>query len=48
MVPIEEWKRLQAAARPSLKDLLLGPGPRFDDLVPPRRKLRHRPIVEFE
>lgn len=49
MVPIEEWKRLQAAARPSLKELLLGPGPRFDDLVAPRRrKLRHRPPVEFD
>lgn len=49
MVPIEEWKRLQAAARPSLKELLLGPGPRFENLVPPRRKpLRHRPVVELE
>ena len=49
MVPIEEWHRLQKAARPSLKDLLLGPGPRWDDdFIPPRRKLRHRPIVEFE
>jgi len=48
MVPIDEWNRLQKA-RPSLKDLLLGPGPRFENLVPRRRrKLRHRPIVEFE
>ncbi len=48
MVPIEEWNRLQAAARPSLKALLLGPGPRFENLVPERGKLRRRPIVEFE
>ena len=48
LVPIEEWHRLQAAARPSLKQLLLGPGSRFDIPVPQRGKLRRRPIVEFE
>jgi antitoxin Phd len=40
LVPIEEWNRLQKAARPGLKALLLGPGPRFEDLVPPRGNLR--------
>jgi hypothetical protein len=39
---------LQAAARPSLKALLLGLGPRFENLIPQRRKLRRRPTVEFE
>ena len=48
LVPIEDWHRLLAAARPSLKALLLGPGPRFDIPVPQRGKLRRRPIVEFE
>jgi antitoxin Phd len=50
LVPIEEWNRMQAASpRPTLKDWLLGPGPRWDDdFIPPRRKLRRRPIVEFE
>ena len=48
MVPIEEWERLQKAARPSLKDLLLAPEPRFDDIVPKRRIWRRRPVVEFE
>lgn len=48
LVPIEEWNRLQAAARPSLKALLLGLGPRFENLIPQRRKLRRRPTVEFE
>lgn len=48
LVPIEEWNRLQKAARPSLKALLLSPEPRFDDFVPERRKLRRRPPVEFE
>jgi len=48
LVPIEEWERLQKAARPSLKDWLLAPEPRFDKLIPERRKWRSRPVVEFE
>lgn len=48
LVPIEEWKRLQDT-RPSLKAWLLAPEPRVENLVPNRRrKLRRRPIVEFE
>ncbi|MGH9641587.1 MAG: type II toxin-antitoxin system Phd/YefM family antitoxin [Terriglobales bacterium] len=47
LLSLEEWKRLQASARPSLKAWLLGPGPRWDDLVPPRRRFRRRPIVRF-
>jgi antitoxin Phd len=38
LVPIEEWRRLERAARPTLKELLLGDGPRFENLVPPRRR----------
>ena len=48
LVPIEEWKRLQKSARPGLKELLLAPAARIDDLVPERRRLRRRPPVEFE
>ena len=48
VVPIEEWNRLQKAARPNLKALLLAPEPRFDDFVPQRRKLLRRSPVEFE
>jgi antitoxin Phd len=40
LVPIEEWNRLQKAARPGLKSLLLGNGPRFEDILPPRGHLR--------
>lgn len=42
LVPIAEWRRLQKAARPSLKDLLLGAAPQFEDLVPERGRLRRR------
>jgi prevent-host-death family protein len=47
LVPIEEWRRLQQAARPGLKELLFAPKPRADNLVPERRRLRRRPPVDF-
>lgn len=47
LVPIEQWRRLQQASRPSLKVLLLGPGPRFENLVLRRRPYQRRPPVEF-
>ena len=40
LVPIEAWRRLQDAARPTLKDLLLGEGPR--DIALPSRGARRR------
>jgi antitoxin Phd len=44
LVPIERWRRLEQAARPSLKDLLLVPEPRFEGglPVPPRGRRRRR------
>lgn len=42
LVPIEEWRRLQASARPSLKQLLLAETARTDLLVPERGKARRR------
>jgi prevent-host-death family protein len=49
LVSIQEWKRLKAGARPSLKDILLDPGgPRFEDIVPPRGEDAGRAPVEFE
>ena len=47
LVPIEEWHRLQQTSRPGLKELLLGPGPRFENLIPARRRLKRRPPVAF-
>jgi prevent-host-death family protein len=47
LVPIEEWHRLQQASRPGLKELLLGSGPRFENLVPARRRIKRRPPVIF-
>jgi antitoxin Phd len=37
LIPFEEWRRLSAHVRPTLKDLLLSDQARFDDLeIPPR------------
>jgi prevent-host-death family protein len=48
LVPFEQWRRAQQATRPSLKTCLLGPGPRFENLVPKRRKFKRRPPLEFK
>jgi prevent-host-death family protein len=45
LVPVDEWRRLQAAARPSLKQLLLSDEARADLLVPPRGSARRRKIA---
>jgi len=42
LVPMEEWRRLKQAARPTLKQLLLAPGARFDFPVPKRGGLRRQ------
>jgi antitoxin Phd len=47
LLPIQEWRRLQNSARPTLKELLMGPGPRFENLFPERRRFRRRATVEF-
>ena len=48
LVPIEEWNRLQRAARPSLKALLLAPDARSENLILDRRKLRRRHVLELK
>jgi antitoxin Phd len=47
LVPIEEWRRIKQSTRPSIKELLLS-GPRFENIIPPRRKWKRRRPVEFE
>lgn len=42
LVPADEWKRLQASARPSLKELLLSSEARAEIRVPARGKARRR------
>ena len=46
LLPIEQWRRLERMTRPDLKELLLTPEARTDDLTPPRRRHRRRtPLV---
>jgi antitoxin Phd len=45
LVPVEEWRRLQASARPSLKQLLLADTGRTDDLTPPHKPGRRRSVA---
>ena len=47
LVPIDQWRRLQAAARPSLKELLLSSEACTHTLVLPRGAARRRPAVEL-
>ena len=48
LVPIDEWKRLNGQARPSLKDILLDPNGPHDLDIPPRGRIRLRPPPNFE
>ena len=44
LVPADEWRRLMAAAKPSLKDILLSDEARIEDLVPARGSPRRRRV----
>lgn len=48
LVPVEEWRRLQESARPTLKELLLADSPRAEIPLPSRKRWRRRPIEELD
>jgi hypothetical protein len=45
LVSIDQWRRLQEQARPSLKALLLAEDARTDFKVPARGRARRRPPI---
>ena len=46
LLPVDQWRRLEQMTRPDLKELLLTPEARTEDLTPPRRRHRRRtPLV---
>lgn len=47
LVPIDEWKRLKSAARPSLKSLLLSELDRDDFELPKRGFVKRRAVPEL-
>lgn len=48
LVPVDEWRRLQALAKPSIKQLLLSDAGRTDFLVPTRSVARRRKAVVLD
>lgn len=48
LVPVDVWRRLQNAARPSLKQLLLSDVGRTDLVIPARGNARRRAIQALE
>jgi prevent-host-death family protein len=44
LVSFQEWRRLQSAARPSLKELLLSDQARTDLVVAPRGQAKRSPV----
>jgi prevent-host-death family protein len=45
LVPMDDWRRLQRSARPTLKALLLADEPRAELQVSARGRRRRRPIA---
>ena len=48
LVPVQEWRRLQSAARPSLKQLLLSDPARADLTVPARGQAKRRSVEPMQ
>jgi prevent-host-death family protein len=46
LVPVDVWRRLQAVAKPSLKDLLLSDQGRGELVLPERGQARRRRVQE--
>ena len=42
LLPIEQWRKLEKIAKPDLKELLLAPEARTEELTPPRIKRPRR------
>lgn len=48
LVPIEQWRGMERMTNPDLKQLLLVPESRTEDLTPPRGRHLHRPPSVIE
>jgi antitoxin Phd len=48
LVPIDQWRRLEQTAKPTLKELLLAGSPRAEIPVPSRRGWRRRAPTALE
>ena len=48
LVPVEEYRKLKAASRPTLKQWLLAPTPTFEIPLRARKEYSLRPPVRFD
>jgi len=48
LVPISQWRQMQTASRPTLKEWLLSDDARTETLVPPRGQARSRQVMGFQ
>ena len=48
LVPLAEWNRISARARPTVKDVLLGDGWRGDMAIPARGEHQTRPPLALD
>jgi antitoxin Phd len=48
LVSVAEWESLQRRAKPTAKEVLLAPEPRFELPIPPRGGLKRRKPQAFE
>jgi prevent-host-death family protein len=48
LVPVQEWRRLQSAARPTLKQLLLSENARTDLNLPARGQAKRRDVEPMQ
>ena len=48
LIPIKQWRRLEHMMKPDLKERLLAPEPRIDQLTPPRRDVHEHKAPQFE
>lgn len=48
LVPVEVWRRMQAASKPSLKELLLSEAGRGELVLPARGQARRRNVQTME
>ena len=47
LVPVQDWRRMQAANKPTFKELMLMAEPRADLIIPPRGRFKRRPPISF-
>ena len=47
LVPAQDWRRMQASSKPTLKELLLADEPRGELTIPPRGRFKLRPPKAF-